>query len=130
MKHPIQPLVEDDEGVLRFKINRIVRDLLDFAQPRGFGLNEMAARDYSDEDRQQLAQLIGYSLCGYGELSSYVDDEAFYAAENMANGMHEHEARIAALEQKLTELREARDALREPMARLFEMHPDDLKAGS
>ena len=128
MKNPSQPLEKDAQGTVRFKANRIVRDLLDFAQPRGFGLNEMAMRDYSHDDRQQLAQLIGYSLSGYGELQSYVDDEAYATAAHMAEGLDERDARIAALEQKLAELREARDALREPFARLLEMHPDDLKA--
>ena len=130
MKHPIQPLVKYENDVLRFKANRIVCDLLDFAQPRGFGLNEMAARDYSDEDRQQLAQLIGYSLCGYGELSSYVDDVAYSTAVEMIDGKDERDARIAALEDELCALRESVGALREPMARLLGMHPDDLKAGS
>lgn len=128
MKNPIQPLANDAQGVMRFKANRIVRDLLDFAQPRGLGLNEMAMRDYSDDDRQQFAQLIGYSLDGYGELRSYVSDEAYATAAHMAVGLDECDARIKALEQKLAELRAARDALREPMALLLEMHPDDLKA--
>ena len=38
------------------------------------------------------------------------------------------DARIAALEQKLSEMREAVSMLREPVARLLEMHPDDLEA--
>ena len=33
----------------------------------------------------QLAQLIGYSLSGYSELS-YVDDDSYGAAEKMAEG--------------------------------------------
>ena len=73
MKHPMQPLAKDEHGTLRFQQNKIVRDLLEFATSRGFGLNEIAEREYSDEDRQQFAQLIGYSLSGYGELG-YVDD--------------------------------------------------------
>lgn len=69
MKHPMQPLVKDDAGVIRFQQNQIVRDLLDFAAARGVGLNEIAGRGYSDEDQQQLAQLIGYSVSGFGSLS-------------------------------------------------------------
>lgn len=126
MKHPIQPLAKDEDGTLRFLKNKIVCDLLDFATPRGLGLNEMASRDYSDEDRQQFAQLIGYSLSGYGELRGYVNDEDYYAAAKMAEGLDERDARIAALEQKVSELRSAADMLREPVARLLEMHPDDL----
>ena len=89
-------------------------------------MNTLARKDFSDDDRQQFAQLIGYSLAGYC-MSGYVDDAAYYAAANVAAGMEEKDARIAGLEQKLAELRAAVDMLREPMARLLEMHPDDLK---
>jgi hypothetical protein len=127
MKHPIQPLLTDEHGVVRFKENKIVRHLLDWASQRGMGLNNFAVMGFSDEDRQQFAQLIGYSLSGYCELRSYVTDEEYREAAHMADGLDERDARIAALEEKLAELRAARDMLREPMARLLEMHPDDLK---
>ena len=126
MKNPIQPLGKDAKGVLRFKENAIVRHLLD-THPT-LGLNQLACMDFTADDRQQFAQLIGYSLSGYSELQSYVDDEAYSTAAHMADGMDERDARIAALEQKLTELRAAADTLREPVARLLEIHPDDLKA--
>ena len=124
-KHAIQPIVTDDKGVLRFKENRIVRDLLDFASDRGFGLNEIACHGYSQEDRQQLAQLIGYSLYGYGGLRNYVDDDAYGAAQLMANGLSEVEARTEHLQTTLNSLRAA---LVMPMAELFGVHPDDLSA--
>jgi hypothetical protein len=76
MKHPIQPLERDADGVLRFKQNEIVKYLLENG---GFDLNDLARLPFSDEDRQQLAQLIGYSLDGYGDLS-YVDDRAWKRA--------------------------------------------------
>jgi hypothetical protein len=79
-KHPIQPLVTDKQGVLRFKANAIVRFLLD-AGP--YDLNKLALMPFSDEDRRQLAQLIGYSLSGYGELS-YVSNSAYMAADQKA----------------------------------------------
>lgn len=123
-KHPIQPLAPDAKGTVRFKANRIVQHLLD-THP-ACDMNRLAAMDFSDEDRQQFAQLIGYSLNGYSELTHYVDDEAYGAAARMAEGMDERDARIAALEEKLAELRAAADLLREPVARLLEMHPDDL----
>jgi hypothetical protein len=41
---------------------------------------------FSNEDRQQFAQLIGYSLGGYSELS-YVDDDAYKAAEKEIGGL-------------------------------------------
>ena len=125
MKNPIQPLVIDSQGWRRFKANAIVQHLLD-THP-SCDMNTLARKDFSDDDRQQFAQLIGYSLDGYFSLSSYVDDAAYYAAVHVADGMGEKDARIAGLEQKLAELRAAVDMLREPMARLLEMHPDDLK---
>lgn len=126
MKNPIQPLATDAQGVVRFKANKIVQHLLD-THPT-CDMNALAVLDFTDDDRQQFAQLIGYSLSGYCSLTRYVDDASYYAAANVADGMTEEEARIAGLEQKLAELRAAVDTLREPMARLLEMHPDDLRA--
>ncbi len=73
MKHPNQPLEKDSEGIQRFKQNKIVRYLLD-AGP--FDMNDLALMPFDDEDRQQFAQLIGYSVCGYSDLD-YVSDERF-----------------------------------------------------
>lgn len=68
-KHPMQPVVMSDFGVARFKENRIVSHLLDVASRRGgCGMNELALMGFSDEDRMQFAQLIGYSVSGYGDL--------------------------------------------------------------
>jgi len=72
-KHPMQPVVLDDKSVKRFKVNHIVRFLLD-AGP--FDMNSLALMPWSDEDREQLAQLIGYSVGGFAELS-YVSDETY-----------------------------------------------------
>lgn len=98
MKNPIQPLAKDATGVLRFKENALVRALLDHGRATGFGLNELARKFRTSEhadDWQQLAQLIGYSLSGYGELS-YVSDDAYGAAEMMADEWpSEKDARIA-----------------------------------
>lgn len=121
MKHPIQPL-EKKDGVLRFKQNAIVSHLLEHGEKHGCGLNEIARMDFSEEDHMQLAQLIGYSLSGYGELS-YVDGDSYSAAEKMSEGKSEVAARIEHLESELAALR---TELREPMARLFGVHPDDL----
>ncbi len=76
---PMQPLVIDHLGTLRFKENPIVRSLLDYASERGYGLNEIACAQFDAEDQMQLAQLIGYSLSGYGTLS-YVTDESYNRA--------------------------------------------------
>jgi len=82
MNHTIQPLEKDGHGVLRFKSNKIVSYLLDNG---GIDMNHLAVQNFSDEDRQQFAQLIGYSLSGYGDLS-YVSDEAYTAASDAASG--------------------------------------------
>ena len=76
-QHPIQPLIKDKHGILRFKRNAIVEYLLDNG---GIDLNQIATMPFSREDRQQFAQLIGYSLWGYSELS-YVGDAAYARAE-------------------------------------------------
>lgn len=78
-KLPMQPLVIDAHGTLRFKENPIVRTLLDYATGHGYGLNEIAREEFDAEDQMQLAQLIGYSLSGYGTLS-YVTDESYERA--------------------------------------------------
>lgn len=67
-KHPMQPVVMVD-GVARFKRNAIVAFLLDFATAKGISMNELAVMPFSREDREQLAQLIGYSVSGFGDLS-------------------------------------------------------------
>jgi hypothetical protein len=82
MNMPIQPIEEDANGVLRFKANALVKALLEHGQRTGLCMNDLAVcyrtESYAN-DWQQLAQLIGYSLSGYGELS-YVDDAAYDAA--------------------------------------------------
>lgn len=126
MKNPIQPLEVDENGVTRFKRNAIVRYLLD-THP-DCDMNNLAQMSFTKDDRQQFAQLIGYSLGGFSELTDYVDDVAYSTAHQMANGMDEQSARIAALEQKLAEYLEAINGMRASMATLLGMHPDDLRA--
>lgn len=117
-QHPIQPLVVDIRGAQRFKENKIVRHLLDNG---GIDLNALACLDFPAEDRQQFAQLIGYSLGGYSELS-YVDDDAYRRAV-CSQEPDPKEAEIRELQTMLTELRKA---LRHPIAKLYGKHPDDL----
>lgn len=112
MKNPIQPFKKDEHGTLRFKGNAIVQHLLDTHQ--SCDMSELAKMDFTDDDRQQFAQLIGYSLDGYGMLS-YVDDNAYYAAQHLAENpeMTDAEARIAASKTALIhQLEEALEELR------------------
>jgi hypothetical protein len=117
-KHPIQPLELDAHGVIRFKANAIVRYLLDNG---GIDMNRLATVSFPDEDREQFMQLIGYSHSGvYG-----VSEEVWQSAQTMyESGVSETEARSQFLRHELNHLR---DAIREPIARLFSIHPDDLK---
>ena len=78
--HPVQPLKVDPYGVVRFKKNAIVEYLLDgVARRHGIDMNELAVMPFSDEDREQFAQLIGYSLSGFSDLS-YVTDKTYNRA--------------------------------------------------
>lgn len=76
-KHPTQPLELDPNGTLRFKENKIVSHLLDHG---GMDMNYLAVQGFSQEDEEQFAQLIGYSLSGFSELS-YVSDETLDRAQ-------------------------------------------------
>lgn len=64
-KQPNQPIIVDDCGTERFKANAIVRHLL---HNGGIHLGQIAELPFSDDDRRQFHQLIGYSLCGFEEL--------------------------------------------------------------
>jgi hypothetical protein len=128
MNHPIQPLITDDRGVLRFKENTLVDKLLDIAQKHGYGLNQIVADpEVKQEDLAQLYQLIGYSLSGYGELNQ-VTDQDFNAASVMSGDptLSAQQARIQALEVTLSELR---NLMATPIATLYGIHEDDLKHG-
>lgn len=72
-------------GVMRFKDNAIVSDMLDFATPKGFDMNHIVGSGkYSQDDMEQFAQLIGYSICGFHEIP-YVSDETAQNASILAN---------------------------------------------
>lgn len=80
-KHPMQPVYLSESGVARFKANAIVRFMLDQGEIGGkFDLNTIARMDFSDEDHVQLAQLIGYSVSGFGDLS-YVPKKVIREAD-------------------------------------------------
>ncbi len=72
-----QPVVRDEHGVLRFKRNEIVHDLLDGLLKQDLNvIAALVARGrYSQEDYSQLMQLVGYSLDGYCDLSLVPQDD-------------------------------------------------------
>ncbi len=83
INQPVQPLYKTKEGVIRFKENALVQYLL---ANGGIDMNKLAMQEFSDDDRQQFAQLIGYSLSGFGELS-YVNDSAWKRANKQLDKM-------------------------------------------
>lgn len=83
--HPMQPVLLEGK-VLRFKRNKIVEFLLDNG---GYNMNKLARMDFSVEDREQFAQLIGYSVDGFAELP-------YASAEVIALADAEGEKRIKA----------------------------------
>lgn len=87
-------------------------------------MNKIAALPFTQEDREQFAQLIGYSLSGFSELF-YVSDDTYNVALKMSEqGKTEQEARIEYLEGLVRSLRKS---LRKPMAELFGVNPGDLR---
>ena len=82
MVHPMQEVVPGyNRYGPRFRPNAIVEYLLD----RGpFDMNSLGIYGFPREDREQFAQLIGYSVSGFCELS-YVSDEAAEAATKLAD---------------------------------------------
>jgi hypothetical protein len=92
-KHPMQPLVMDDHGVVRFKANKIVRALLDTGK---LDMNDIASLDFPTDDRVQFAQLIGYSVSGAGDLS-------YMPADLIAEADRQAEELIASQPKRTTE---------------------------
>jgi hypothetical protein len=73
----MQSVYKDASGILRFRANRIVQYILDHS---GIDMNKLSeVGPFDIEDREQFAQLIGYSVAGYGELP-YVSDRSYDAA--------------------------------------------------
>jgi len=77
---PMQSIILDLHGTPRFKKNAIVCHLFDRG---GITMNDIARQEFSDEDRMQFAQLIGYSTSGYGGLS-YVSKSSRDKADRIA----------------------------------------------
>ena len=120
-RHPIQPIELDERGTARFKANKIVQFLLDNGP---HDMNGIAGRQFSQEDREQFAQLIGYSLSGASDLE-YVRSETLETANAMFTmGQTEEQARIAYLE---SQLEQVKGSIWDAAVALFSVHPDDLK---
>lgn len=118
--HPVQPLIVD-RGQLRFKPNAIVKFLLDSGPSN---MNTLAGMEFTREDREQFAQLIGYSHSGAGDLS-YFSNSAWDAALQAHKAGADSWQALAQVSQR--ELEAFKDAMREPIAALYRVHPSDLR---
>ena len=118
---PLQPIRIDERGVERFVPNRIVEALLETSS---LDLNKIACMDFTQQEQEQFAQLIGYSVGGWSELS-YVSDEALATVEKMMEGKSEQEAANEYLRETLIAVR---SGMKEIVPHLFQIHPDDLEA--
>jgi len=82
-KQPMQP-VEFVGKVLRFRKNALVTHLLDHG---GLTMNDLAVLpNISRADREQFAQLIGYSVSGFGDLP-YVRKKTLRKADRRAEAV-------------------------------------------
>jgi hypothetical protein len=73
-KHPNQPIGFDDSGkVIRFKRNYIVEWLATERSDLNAIFRVHHGKPGFEEDYNQLMQLIGYSVSGYGDLSTSPD---------------------------------------------------------
>jgi hypothetical protein len=96
MIYPIQPVLNID-GVDRFEANPII----DWICTEKSSMNEIAIyaaeNNIDDKYMRQVAQLVGYSVSGYGTLS-YVDDESYAEVCQIAQLKAERDALAAQVE--------------------------------
>lgn len=121
----MQP-IEKINDVVRFRANTLVRHLLDEASAgRKCGMNELYSQvKASKEEKQQFAQLIGYSVSGYGDLS-YVTDEAYAAAALKAENPEKDEKDLL-LDYYRGRLRQIQEAFAGPVGWLYNVPVEDL----
>jgi hypothetical protein len=87
LPHPMQPIGRDASGVVRFKENRAVSYLLaEASEGRRCDMNDLVRAcqhgAFPEADMVQLAQLIGYSVAGFGDLS-YAPPDVVAAADEI-----------------------------------------------
>lgn len=66
--------VVNDNGVLRFKANTVVRELMNRARYGKCDLNDLIGLNLPIADWEEFHQLIGYSLSGYQDISFFSDE--------------------------------------------------------
>lgn len=75
-RHPMQP-IEIADGVARFRPNSVVQRLLESSP---YSLDELEYLHFSDEDREQFAQLLGIPVADYVELP-FVSERSSHEAQ-------------------------------------------------
>lgn len=115
LTNPMQPVFIDNYGASQFKSNKIVKFL--YEQLHG-GMNTLMQMDFTKNDRQQFAQLIGYSVSGYSELN-YVDETAYLRAQAQAETNIEN-SELLALRARVNELEAAIRALNSAVGNIEE----------
>jgi hypothetical protein len=128
-KNPMQPIVIDSKNVVRFKQNEIVRAAYEVSKAHAFGLNEVAMRNFTQDDQKQFAQLLGYSVSGYGDLP-YVDKVSVECADQQVALLLSGTPVVSEQEMELQVLRDEnrrlKAAIRNAAVEAFSIHPDDL----
>ena len=83
MKHPLQIIARGADGVIRFRANSLVQQLL-ASYPGGSEALRSACPNADVGDWDQLEQQLGWSVAGYGDLP-YVSRESVEAANTVAD---------------------------------------------
>jgi hypothetical protein len=81
--HPMQPVVMDERGTVRFRGNAIVERLF---REGIIDLNKISLWDVPVEDAEQFWQLLGYTVSGYGDLS-FIRPEVVAKADGAADAL-------------------------------------------
>ena len=109
MKHPMQAIVYDEHRTARFVSNPIVNYLLEKGP---FDMNQLSRKfggEVHREDQMQFAQLIGYSVSGFGGLP-YADEATIAMADKIVEKLTTpEESVIAAARSAVFELERLRD---------------------
>lgn len=95
MDQPMQPVLTDDQGIVRFQGNAIIKHMFDKGQ---FDLNDLCA-NFSIEDYEQLLQLLNFSVSAYGDMpvrkSSVEQADSLAAAEQVEDASRTDELKAA-----------------------------------
>jgi len=107
---PMQPLVRDEHGEIRFKANPIVEFLLDGGP---FDMTRLSIMPFDNEVRAHFAQLLGCTVSSWVDLP-YVSAEMVAdvrRAEERRFGNSERQGAAAAIEQLRSQISDLQSAV-------------------